>query len=305
LLDIDTNNEVHSSEVYFVETLASNEIKAKAPPAAPFAEYMGRGSAESDTTKTPKPEAESMPEMPSILARNDEDTSKEIDTETMIETRKRAERSEDEYNPSGSDAESVDELTLLANTKEKRRKTTATILNRLYSMVTHALLTDSQEHDNPTFEKAMNGPFKKEFTESILKEYASLEQHKVFSKPMPLPPGFRPLDTKMVLKRKDEEYENGPRKFKARLCGKGFKQEYGVDYFDTFAPVAAYDSIRAFLTLMAVLDYEIDVVDVITAFLLSVLKEEIYIKIPDGYPVKESEKGMFIWFETSSERLER
>jgi hypothetical protein len=68
-----------------------------------------------------------------------------------------------------------------------------------------------------------------------------------------------------------------------RLCGKGFKQVSGVDYNETYAPVACYDSIRMFISTLATLDYEMDTVVVTTAFLLSTLKEEVYINIPDGY----------------------
>jgi hypothetical protein len=87
----------------------------------------------------------------------------------------------------------------------------------------------------------------------------------------------------MVLKIKETAKPDMPLDFKARLCGKGYKQVHGVDYNETYAPVACYDSIRMFLAILATLDYEIDTVDVTTAFLLSTLTEEVYINIPDGY----------------------
>jgi hypothetical protein len=66
-----------------------------------------------------------------------------------------------------------------------------------------------------------------------------------------------------------------------------------MNYFETFAPVATYNSLRLFLTIMAMMDYEIDVIDIITAFLLSNLEEEVYIKIPPGYP-KDHKKGQVL-----------
>ena len=105
----------------------------------------------------------------------------------------------------------------------------------------------------------------------------------VFSLPCDLPTGNTALETKMVLKIKESSSENVPQKYKARLCAKGYRQVFGIDYFETYAPVAAYNSLRLFLSLMCSLDYEIDSVDVITAFLLAKLDESIYIKIPDGY----------------------
>ena len=148
-----------------------------------------------------------------------------------------------------------------------------------------------KDEDHPTYSQAMKGPFKKEYEKAIQKEYASLEANKVFSEPCVLPKGFKPLDTKMVLKRKEEEFPGQERRFKARLCTRGFKQISGIDYFETFSPVASLDSLRIFLTLMATMDYEIDAVDVITAFLLAPLTEEIYIKIPDGYANNHLLKG--------------
>ena len=155
----------------------------------------------------------------------------------------------------------------------------------------NALLATAPIDDSPTFADAMNGPYRKEFNHAIAKEYESLSKNNVFSEPCDLPDGFKALDTKMVLKIKESAVPGVICKFKARLCGKGFKQEYGVDFFNTYAPVAAYNSIRVFISLCAMLDYEMDCVDVITAFLLAPLSEEIYIKIPDGYPTKPGHEG--------------
>jgi Reverse transcriptase (RNA-dependent DNA polymerase) len=74
--------------------------------------------------------------------------------------------------------------------------------------------------------------------------------------------------------------------FKARLCGKGFRLIFSVDYHETYAPVACYNALRLFISILVSIDYEIDAIDVITAFLLAALEEEIYIRIPDGYKRK-------------------
>jgi hypothetical protein len=143
----------------------------------------------------------------------------------------------------------------------------------------NTLLDIVNPHKPITFKQAMAGPHSTEFKDAIQKEYISLEEHSVFSKPMDLPPGKKSLDTKLVLRLK----ENGT--FKARLCVRGFRQEFAIDYTDTFAPVAAYDAFRVFLSLLCSLDYELDSADVITAFLHSICQEEIYIKIPVNYPI--------------------
>jgi transposase InsO family protein len=150
--------------------------------------------------------------------------------------------------------------------------------------VESSAFTAQQNHSEPHYQTAINGPDKALWNAAIQKEYDSLKEKEVFSSPCKLPKGFKTLDTKMVLKIKEPESLNSTRRYKARLCARGFRQEEGVDYDFTFAPVATYHALRLFLSIMASLNYEIHTIDVITAFLHSPLKEEIYIRIPDGFP---------------------
>lgn len=154
-------------------------------------------------------------------------------------------------------------------------------------------------NEAPNYHQAMSGPNATEFQIAIAKEYASLESNRVFSKPMRLPDGKIALGTKMVLKIKESASDEIPRKFKARLCGKGYRQIFGVDYHHTYAPVAAYNSIRMMISLCASIDYEVDNIDFITAFLHAELDEEIYISIPDGYPIKTKEPNMVLKLQKS------
>ena len=62
----------------------------------------------------------------------------------------------------------------------------------------------------------------------------------------------------------------------------GFRQTLGVDYHETYAPVADMASIWIALTIAAALDIEVEQLDMVTAFLGSVLEEEVYVKLPDG-----------------------
>jgi hypothetical protein len=64
---------------------------------------------------------------------------------------------------------------------------------------------------------------------------------------------------------------------------RGFTQTYGVDYNETFAPVAKFTSIRCILALAALEDMEINQMDVKTAFLNGELEEEIYMEQPQGF----------------------
>ncbi|KAG4038241.1 hypothetical protein PC123_g26197 [Phytophthora cactorum] len=76
-------------------------------------------------------------------------------------------------------------------------------------------------------------------------------------------------------------------RFKARLVAKGFSQKYGIDYDETFAPVAKLTSIRTLLSLAAKYNLTVHQMDVKTAFLNGSLDKDIYMVQPDGYKDEE------------------
>ena len=66
-------------------------------------------------------------------------------------------------------------------------------------------------------------------------------------------------------------------KYKARFVARGFSQIEGIDYDENFSPVARYSSIRSILSLSAQMGLCIHQMDVKTAFLNGIIKEEVYI----------------------------
>ena len=98
--------------------------------------------------------------------------------------------------------------------------------------------------------------------------------------------GKRVIGCKWVYKLKRNA--NSSRRFKARLVIRGFEQEYGIDYTETFAPVAKFVTVRILFALAAKYDWEIEQMDVITAFLNPILQEEVYMELPEGYTLPES-----------------
>jgi len=72
-----------------------------------------------------------------------------------------------------------------------------------------------------------------------------------------------------------------------------------VDYQETFSPVVRYDSLRVLLALVAQYDLEMTQFDVKTAFLYGELKEEIYMKIPDGLKINNDEEDHILKLEKS------
>ncbi|SOV04857.1 uncharacterized protein UDID_17215 [Ustilago sp. UG-2017a] len=73
-----------------------------------------------------------------------------------------------------------------------------------------------------------------------------------------------------------------PIKHKARLVARGFTQREGIDYQETFSPVAPLRAIRAILALAMQNNWEVHALDITMAYLNSMLKEAIYIKPPEG-----------------------
>ncbi|KAG8503616.1 hypothetical protein CXB51_001792 [Gossypium anomalum] len=97
----------------------------------------------------------------------------------------------------------------------------------------------------------------------------------------------------MIEKNQTWELVPRPAKRKARLVVKGFSQKYGLDYLETFAPVARLDTIRLPVALTAQMQWKIHQFDMKSAFLNGFLEEEIYIDQPQGFVVTGKENMVY------------
>ncbi|KAL0340068.1 UNVERIFIED_CONTAM: Retrovirus-related Pol polyprotein from transposon RE1 [Sesamum radiatum] len=92
-------------------------------------------------------------------------------------------------------------------------------------------------------------------------------------------------------------------KHKARLVAKGYSQLPGIDYTETFAPVARLDTIRALIAIAANKKWKIYQMDVKSAFLNSYIDEEIYVEQPQGFIAKGSERKDDLIYTGNNEKM--
>ncbi|WP_264802584.1 reverse transcriptase domain-containing protein, partial [Bacillus sp. CN2] len=120
-----------------------------------------------------------------------------------------------------------------------------------------------------------------DWVNAMHEELENFERNRVWVL-VPPPPDCKPIGTKWVFKNKQGEDGHVVRN-KARLVAKGYSQKEGIDYEETFAPVARLEAIRILLAFAASKGFKLFQMDVKSAFLNGYIEEEVYVQQPPGF----------------------
>ena len=134
-----------------------------------------------------------------------------------------------------------------------------------------------------TYKQAMKCDDRDKWLEAIVKELKSQQENGTWIE-VAKQDGMNVIGCKWVFKIKRDS-TGKIEKYKARLVAQGFKQVYGVDYLETFAPVMKYKTLRLMLAL-ARTNTQLIHIDFTTAYLNAFIKEDIYMNIPEGMQQK-------------------
>ncbi|KAJ9557809.1 hypothetical protein OSB04_012423 [Centaurea solstitialis] len=134
------------------------------------------------------------------------------------------------------------------------------------------------EFEPSEINQALSDP---DWVRAMQDELAEFERNKVW-RLVKRPWGKSIIGLKWIFRNKKDE-NNLVIRNKARLVAKGFRQQEGIDYDETFAPVARIEAIRIFLAYAAHKNMMVYQMDVKCAFLNGVLHEEVYVEQPEGF----------------------
>ncbi|KAG7577546.1 Reverse transcriptase RNA-dependent DNA polymerase [Arabidopsis thaliana x Arabidopsis arenosa] len=141
----------------------------------------------------------------------------------------------------------------------------------------------STETEPKTFHQAMKS---EKWTNAANEELHALESNNTWVVET-LPEGKNVVGCKWVFTIKYNP-DGTVERYKARLVAQGFTQQEGIDYLDTFSPVAKLTSVKLLLGLASAKGWSLTQMDVSNAFLHGELDEEIFMSLPQGYTPKEN-----------------
>ena len=142
----------------------------------------------------------------------------------------------------------------------------------------------TSDDDPKTLMQAMTRPDWSEWEKAMEEEIALMRKYKVWDV-VDSPDDTNIVGSRWVFRIKRDS-SGKILKYRARLVAQGFTQMYGIDFQDTFAPVARLSSIRAVIALAASEDWELHQMDVKSAYLNSPIDTPVYMRLPPGYTQK-------------------
>lgn len=151
------------------------------------------------------------------------------------------------------------------------------LLNHHVAFSVSRIFTDEPK----TFRQAMECEDKEMWVAAMKEEYLSLVKNETW-KLVVRPSNRNVIDNRWVYKIK-RNTDGSVERYKARLVARGFSQEYGFDYLETFSPVVRFTSIRTMLSIAAQRKMVLRQFDVKTAFLNGDLLEDIFMEQPAGF----------------------
>ena len=135
-----------------------------------------------------------------------------------------------------------------------------------------------KQYEPRSFQEALLLP---QWNQAMKEELCALEENCTWTL-VQLPPRKKAVGSRWIYKTKFKA-DGSIERHKARLVARGFTQTFGVDYKETFAPVAKMNSVRVLLSVAINCGWSLYQMDVKNAFLHGELQEEVYMQPPPGY----------------------
>jgi len=156
-------------------------------------------------------------------------------------------------------------------------------LNAIHHLV---LASGKANNEIYTFREMLKEEDSADFIKAMVKEFRDHESrgHWEIVKRNQIPPGIKTIQAIWAFKRK--RFPNGElNKHKARLCAHGGMQQWGINYWETYAPVVNWISIRFLLVLSEIVGLESQAIDFVLAFPQAELDVPVYMELPIGLEV--------------------
>lgn len=210
-----------------------------------------------------------------IFDEDEESIKKQVLDITGNESEQDQEDGEQEGDIENQGSEEVD---IMSMTEQSVRKRKIPVWHKDYDFAHMAYFEgeDMIEEEPKTKAEAMMRKDKGKWSKAFDEELESHDKYQTWTV-VPRTKNMKVIDSKWVLKIKKDGNGNIER-YKARLVAKGYQL---TEYSDTYSPVAKINTFRILLSVANKMDYEVDQMDVKTAFLNGTINKEIYMDLPE------------------------